>query len=57
MPVIAAHEINLRDGNMAIYNGLDCALTYEVDEARRTWEETTPSFTTSSARCRDPASK
>jgi DNA polymerase I-like protein with 3'-5' exonuclease and polymerase domains len=35
MPVIAAHEIDVRDGSMAIYNGLDCALTFEVDEVRQ----------------------
>ncbi len=35
MPVIAAHKINLEDGNQAIYNALDSALTWEMDQARR----------------------
>jgi DNA polymerase I-like protein with 3'-5' exonuclease and polymerase domains len=35
MPLIAAHEVNLEDGNEAIYNALDTALTFEVDLARQ----------------------
>lgn len=34
MPVIAGHEIEVEDANQAIYNGFDCNLTYEIDEAR-----------------------
>src|SRR5579864_1891976 len=36
MPLIPAHEIDIADGNMAIYNGLDCCLTYEIDQVRQT---------------------
>lgn len=35
MPVIAAHKVAVKDGNMAIYNGLDCCLTFEIDEVRQ----------------------
>ncbi len=35
MPLIAAHEVDLEDGNEAIYNALDTALTFEVDLARQ----------------------
>ncbi len=35
MPLIAAHDIDAASGNMAIYNGLDCCLTYEVDQVRQ----------------------
>ena len=36
MPLIAAHEIDIKDGSMPIYNGLDCCLTYEIDQVRQT---------------------
>jgi DNA polymerase I-like protein with 3'-5' exonuclease and polymerase domains len=35
MPVIAFHETEIRDANQAIYNGGDCCLTFEIDEARQ----------------------
>lgn len=35
MPIIAAHEVSIKDGNMAIYNGLDCCLTHEIDSVRQ----------------------
>lgn len=33
--LIPGHEISVRDGTQAIYNGFDCALTFEVNEARQ----------------------
>lgn len=35
MPLIAGHEINVNNGNQAIYNGFDCCLTSEIDIVRQ----------------------
>lgn len=35
MPVIAGHLTQITDSNQAIYNGYDCMMTYEIDEARQ----------------------
>lgn len=33
--LIAAHEIDVKTGNQAIYNGFDCGLTFEIDNVRQ----------------------
>jgi DNA polymerase-1 len=35
MPTFAGHEVAIQDGNQAIYNGFDCALTFEIDQHRQ----------------------
>lgn len=35
MPLIAAHEIDVRTGTQPIYNGFDNCLTFEIDNARQ----------------------
>jgi len=35
MPTFAGHEIAIRDGNQAVYNGYDCMLTSEIDLHRQ----------------------
>lgn len=35
MPVIEGHKVGISDANQGIYNGFDCCLTLEVDDARR----------------------
>ena len=33
MPLIAAHKLNIDDSSTQIYNGMDCCLTYEINDA------------------------
>ncbi len=35
MPQFAGHEIQVAEGNQAIYNAFDCALTFEIDQHRQ----------------------
>jgi DNA polymerase I-like protein with 3'-5' exonuclease and polymerase domains len=35
MTLIAGHTLDVREGTQAIYNGFDCALTFQIDEVRQ----------------------
>jgi DNA polymerase I-like protein with 3'-5' exonuclease and polymerase domains len=33
VPLIAAHELNIDSGSTQVYNGMDCAMTFEINAA------------------------